>query len=450
MAPVVQFATNGAAAADTVAVTLTATPTTGNRLILVVNSDTTVPAPDGTWTSRVSLVNSQGFYVWEKTAGSSESATVTVNPNGNNPCSLSVIELNAAEVGAFDLAGTDTESAGSLTSKAAATITTTGGNGAFVLAIVALHGIGTATSFGTFTAWTNSFTNLVSSTIATPGGAGPSSAVQHFIGTKTLATDGAVGATSGSWQNAAENAYGVLLAFQGVAAGTPATVALTPARTGPIGVLSVTVSAGGSATVQLRPAATGPINAQPPVIIAGTSVTGGGPAATGPITVPSPAITAAAVVQLRTANTGPVGVLAVDVEAGTSIPASVQLVPAGTGPLGVSAPSLSAGANVPISAAFTGPLAVIHPTLTAAVAIDLGPAATGPITVLAPAIYAGAAVPATVQLVSASTGPAAVLPATIRVYLGRDIAFALSGLRGHPLRTSGPIGHPLHVTGPRS
>lgn len=233
MAAVVQTGTY-AGAASPVTGAWPAPPTVGNVLVAVVNSATTVTTPAG-WTLRASLVNSQGFYVYERTAtGTGDTPSFTTN--GNWPTSVSLIELNAAQVGAFDLAVTGTETAGSLTSKATPAIGTTGASGDVVFAVVALHGLFSASTFGSPT-WDNTFTPLLSSTLQSPQ-AGSSDAVQHFIGTRSTAAAGTVTATTATWPNTAENAMGLQFGYKLAATGT------TTAKTqgDPVG-LTDTVSA---------------------------------------------------------------------------------------------------------------------------------------------------------------------------------------------------------------
>jgi hypothetical protein len=192
-------------------------------MLAIVNSDTVVSLTTATgWTSRSALVSSQGFYVWEKTvSGSNDTPSFTFSPATAEPTSVTLIELNAAEVGVFDLVSTDTETTGNHGNNVIPTITTTGASGDFVLAIIALHGMASNTTFGTC-AWNNSFTALSNGTLNTPGTASPK-AVQNFVGQRVQSPAGATGATTGTWTGGglAEQSFGIHLAYKTVSGGPP-------------------------------------------------------------------------------------------------------------------------------------------------------------------------------------------------------------------------------------
>lgn len=70
-------------------------PTSGNVLILCVVSDTTVlPTPPTGWTTIQAAVGNSGTYMYWKTAGVSESSTVTVTISASDSCVLSIYEYS--------------------------------------------------------------------------------------------------------------------------------------------------------------------------------------------------------------------------------------------------------------------------------------------------------------------------------------------------------------------
>lgn len=230
MAPVVQTKGSGGNTSPATA-TFDTGPTNGNLMVAVVNSDTTVNTPSG-WTLRASAVDDQGFYVYQKVAGASESSTFSATTNGNNPWSCAIAEFDQAEVGAFDLQGSVVDTSGNLTTKTCGTITTTGSTGAFVLAVVALHGLVSAATYQSGNpSWDNGFTNLQNGTVNSPV-SGSSQAVQCFTGYKALGTDGAVGVTTCTWTSGAENAMSLHIAYQAVSGGS----ALTASPADDVGV----------------------------------------------------------------------------------------------------------------------------------------------------------------------------------------------------------------------
>jgi len=92
-ASVAQSKTAGSSAPGaTLSATFDSSPTNGNVMLCAVSSDTTMTAGPSGWTERVAQVGNQGFYVYTKTV-SGDSATVTVDPNGDNPTAMVIVEL---------------------------------------------------------------------------------------------------------------------------------------------------------------------------------------------------------------------------------------------------------------------------------------------------------------------------------------------------------------------
>jgi hypothetical protein len=198
-------------------------PISGNRLLCIVNSDTVVTTPSG-WTILTSLVSSQGAYVYQRTAtGSGDTPSVAFSPTGSST-TWSLIEMDAAVVGVFDVSavGTETSTANQL-SKATTTITTTGASGDFLIAIILIHGRSAGPS-PTAPSWNNSHTALLATT---PNSVTSSNHTQQFIATRVQSPAGAVGATTCTWTNGADNAMAFALSYKlvgGAAAVLPSLV----------------------------------------------------------------------------------------------------------------------------------------------------------------------------------------------------------------------------------
>jgi hypothetical protein len=180
---IVRTNTGGGATASPIATTWGAgTPTAGNTLLCIVNSDTVVTTPSG-WTILASLVNSQGGYVYTKTAaGTGDAPSLAFSP-GTSATSWTLIELDASKVGAADVQAVGTETTtGNVVTKATTSITTTGANGDLTLAIALIHGR-TGSNNPTTPVWTNSHTALLTSTIA---GSGSNFAMQFIASACSL------------------------------------------------------------------------------------------------------------------------------------------------------------------------------------------------------------------------------------------------------------------------
>src|ERR1044072_4583327 len=83
--------TNGTAATTSVTVNLGATATSGNTLIVAVNSDNTVTTPSG-YTSLVSSVHNAGCYLFAKIAAGTETG-VTVSPSASASTCVAITEI---------------------------------------------------------------------------------------------------------------------------------------------------------------------------------------------------------------------------------------------------------------------------------------------------------------------------------------------------------------------
>jgi hypothetical protein len=216
-APVVQTASNAATGA-TVAASFDTAPTAGNTVLAIVNSNN-VFTVDGGGTRRYQYLSDQQFDIWEYTGTLPQ--TVTVTPGAADYVAITLLELT--DVTALDLVGSGSAIAGDIVSATATTITTTSSD--LVLAAVALHGASGGT-VPTDPVWGNGFA-AAASTPMPPTAGGQSAACGQWIGSKSEAAAGAVGATTVTWTNAAENADTVLIAYKASADEEP-----PPAETG--------------------------------------------------------------------------------------------------------------------------------------------------------------------------------------------------------------------------
>lgn len=203
----------GNANATTTTATFGSTPTSGNTLLAFANSDSILTI-GGSWTQRLSSVASTGFYIWERTAGASEPTAVTVTPSSSDFAALTVVEVSS--LAAFDTVGTAAVTSGSAATATAADITATGGAGDIVFVFVGIHGFGitpSAPSYGNgFTAVQNVIPSVTSNALV----------VGQFVGSKTVGTPAAIGATTVTWTEPVADQVAVQIAYK-LAGGGPGT-----------------------------------------------------------------------------------------------------------------------------------------------------------------------------------------------------------------------------------
>jgi hypothetical protein len=81
--------------ATTLSVTLDAAPTAGNRLILFGGGTTTFPnVPSGFSTTVGNYVPNGSIVVWDRVVQSGDSATITIDPNGDYASDLIAVEVS--------------------------------------------------------------------------------------------------------------------------------------------------------------------------------------------------------------------------------------------------------------------------------------------------------------------------------------------------------------------
>lgn len=203
----------GAANATTTTATFGSTPTNGNTLLAFGNSDSILTI-GGSWTQRLSSVASTGFYIWERTAGASEPTAVVVTPSSSDYAALTVVEVGS--LAGYDVVGTAAVTTGSAATATAADITATGGAGDIVFVFAGIHGFGITPSAPVFG---NGFT-VVQSVI--PAVTSSAIVVGQFVGSKTVGTPSAIGATTVTWTEPVADQVAVQIAYK-LAGGGPGT-----------------------------------------------------------------------------------------------------------------------------------------------------------------------------------------------------------------------------------
>lgn len=157
-------------------------PTQGNLLILCVVGDAIVNTPSG-WDQAVDSVNFTDTGIYYKTAGASESTTITVSLSGSAKAVMLAYEYSGM-TNALDKTASATSSASTIASGTTATITVPD------QLLVALFGINQSTS-GTVSSYSNSF---VQDDFADTGNTGAD--VAGYVAMRTVSTTGAYSTTA--------------------------------------------------------------------------------------------------------------------------------------------------------------------------------------------------------------------------------------------------------------
>lgn len=267
-ASVLQSATNNQTA-TTITAALASTPTLGNTLVVIANSDSTLTLSGAGWTALFTYVNDQGFYIWSRAVVSSDTTTFTVTPAGGaNYASVVSLELTGVTSSPFDVVGTVVENHSDSNNRTAASITTTAA-GDLVLAILAFHSPRAAVSVAA--TYGNSFTSLLFSGTT----ASVSAAVATFVGQKIQATAGAVGTTAITGPVNAGNQAAVQIAFKAGSPGTPGNVTAVVATVSATAIAPAISNGSSSATVSAVKA-TVTVGAVVPAVSGATTISGGG------------------------------------------------------------------------------------------------------------------------------------------------------------------------------
>lgn len=192
-----------------------ATPTAGNYIVVVYNGTQTITALTG-YTAGPSVVDDNAAYVYWKVAAGTETS-ISVTQAGATAAIVTVFEV--AGLAAFDLFNSAANTRVSGTTTTAASITTTGTSGDWVLAVGALCRDTTGTTFPTGLAWTNSYTTFNTQQTAVSGGG----AADCYTSYAELdqATAGAT-STAASWTNAWFARQHLIIAFKLAAVAAPA------------------------------------------------------------------------------------------------------------------------------------------------------------------------------------------------------------------------------------
>lgn len=186
------------AASSPLTATWPAAPTSGDVLLALVDSDTTMTSGPTGYAAVTSNVGGQGAYIYEKTAGAGESTALTVTPNGANITALLGLEITGTT--GRDAISTVTSAQGSSQSSVNITsITTAAGDGDLVIALVMLHNANPSPAFGDPPTWSNGFAHFT--TVGNTTGTVLRDVI--YIGTKTVAASTSVGATTCTWPGGA-------------------------------------------------------------------------------------------------------------------------------------------------------------------------------------------------------------------------------------------------------
>lgn len=187
------------------------TPSSGNKLILLVSSDATVSTPSG-WTLDRSQVNNNGHYLFSKTSSGTETL-VTVNPTVGASTSWVYLEYS----GVTTLAATTSAGSGTGVASLATgtTSTTTGATGG-----IAIASWGQSIIASGATATTDSYTAGFVEVPLTGGGTADTCTtkasgtnVTCAVATVAVAADGTF--TSTATFSAANAATGIIAVYRG-------------------------------------------------------------------------------------------------------------------------------------------------------------------------------------------------------------------------------------------
>lgn len=194
-----------------------ATPKAGNVIVVVFNGVQTATTPTG-YTAGPSVVDDNAGYLYWKVAAGTETS-VAVTQAGTNSATLTAFEISGLLASPADVQNTAAAPLAAGTSTSVASITTTGVNGDYVLAVAALcRDTSTAGAAPTGFTWTNGYTGfLVTQSVG--NGAPADDEVTAFAELQQAAP----GATStvASWTNAWQARQHLIIGFKLAAGAAP-------------------------------------------------------------------------------------------------------------------------------------------------------------------------------------------------------------------------------------
>lgn len=297
-AAVVQAQSAATNASSPTSVTLPSTPTPGDSLLYLFDSDTTVTtAPSGA-TSRGHFVSNQESDLYTKLIGAGESSTQSITPNGAFPSAFSVLEIS----GLYDTISVVAQTQGAGQSSRSVNSVTPGSNG-IAVAVAMLHGLPSGTPTGP--AWTNGFTHYA--TVGPTTAASSATNVHMFIATKPVTAGTPVGATSVSWSNTVTNTAGWMITLSDLAGGSAAT-GMAVLVTNLVGVMAAAAGGGCTITANAAGAAAAPASGGASLVVNGSGtvaapVTGGAQIVTNGSGVARAAATGAAQITTNASGT---------------------------------------------------------------------------------------------------------------------------------------------------
>lgn len=208
----VQTKTNvSSVAVASLAAVFTSPPTQGNLIVAAANSDATLTMTSSGFTAGPFLVNATGLYLWFKSAGASESSTVTVTPGVTASTELWIAEYSGNAVTPFDASASGSDATNAATIPSGTTAATAQAD---ELAIAAF-GWSDATGVETADSYSNSFTEVVE--LKGLGG----TATNLAVATLALAATGAQSTTATLSSNISTTRGGVIATFKASAGGAP-------------------------------------------------------------------------------------------------------------------------------------------------------------------------------------------------------------------------------------
>jgi hypothetical protein len=137
-------------------VTLDASPTTGNLLVLVVVGDSTVSATPSGWSVATSAVDGTGSYVYYRVASAGLSATISITLSGSTSCVLLAFEYSGYTATPLDKVASAVGQGPSTISTGTTVATTQANELLFAMVGISLS----AGHTGDVSSWSNSFVQL--------------------------------------------------------------------------------------------------------------------------------------------------------------------------------------------------------------------------------------------------------------------------------------------------
>lgn len=220
-ASIVQYQAASTNSVSPISVTLSATPTPGNTVCVIVDSDATVTGPTG-YTNQATSVGNQGCYIWDKIAGASESPTITVTPAVGTTTVIMALEITGTTGMDAISSVVSNQGVNGQISEPINTLTATSGTSELVIACVLLHNFTSNVSVPSNPTWNNGFTAYATAGPTTSAGQN----CEIFIATRSVPGSTVIGTTTASWTNGAKDTMGWQFAYKSISDTTPGLTAI--------------------------------------------------------------------------------------------------------------------------------------------------------------------------------------------------------------------------------